>query len=657
MDIDFSNVGGNRYKIIIISVITLATLFVAIYVNLVLGVSLVYTHLFYIPIILAGIWFHKKAIYVALFLGTSHVLMSYWVSSSLIFDALFRAVIFLVIAYIVGAIAEKKDHLYDELKASENKLRQMRDNLELTIQERTAKLNEINESLKSEILERNKIEKALRKSSAILSRAQTIAHVGNWAWELGTGKLQWSDEVYKIFDLSSPDLQPTVGWLISKVYPDDRELVKRSFDDALYNNKLFNIDYRILLPDGSIRYVNNVADKFKKGPGGNPLWLYGIIQDISQRKKAEDERLQLADRVLLLLNSTGEGIYGMDLDARCTFINRSAAKILGYAPEEILGKNTHRLFHYSYKDGSPYPYEKCSGIKTLKTGQHYRIDDEVFWRKDGTSFSVEYSSYPIVSEGIIKGAVIVFNDNTEKKRAEKALIASKAQADFYVDIMAHDINNMDQAVMGYLELAQDMLNISEEQKKLLAEPIQIIKRTTKLIDNVKKLQRLKAGEVASEKIDVGKVLSEVKAEYSNSPERNVDIHYSPVTGYMVMANSLLKDVFSNIVENSIKHSKGPLTISIEVLKVEKNGRQYYRVDIEDNGPGITDELKKKLFIEVDKYKIKAERRGFGLQLVSALVQMFKGRVWVEDRIPGDHTKGARFVVILPAVKCNIYSHS
>jgi len=126
---------------------------------------------------------------------------------------------------------------------------------------------------------------------------------------------------------------------------------------------------------------------------------------------------------------------------------------------------------------------------------------------------------------------------------------------------------------------------------------------------------------------------------------------------MVMANSLLKDVFSNIVENSIKHSKGPLTISIEVLKVEKNGRQYYRVDIEDNGPGITDELKKKLFIEVDKYKIKAERRGFGLQLVSALVQMFKGRVWVEDRIPGDHTKGARFVVILPAVKGNIYSHS
>jgi PAS domain S-box-containing protein len=354
-----------------------------------------------------------------------------------------------------------------------------------------------------------------------------------------------------------------------------------------------------------------------------------------------------------LLNSTGEGIYGMDLDGRCTFINRSAAKILGYTPQEVLGKDTHRLFHYSYKDGSRYPYEKCPGIETSKTGQHYRIDDEVFWRRDGTSFSVEYSSYPIISNGVIKGAVIVFNDNTEKKQAEEALVASKAQADFYVDIMGHDINNMDQAIMGYLELAQDMLNISEEQKKLLTEPIQIIKRSTRLIDNVKKLQRLKAGEVPPEKIDLGKVLSDVKEEYSHIPVRDVEIHYRSVTGYMVMANALLKDVFSNIVENAIKHSKGSLTINIGVSQVKENGRQYNRVDIEDNGPGITDDLKKKLFIEPDKYKIKAERRGFGLQLVSTLVQMFKGRVWIEDRVPGDHTKGARLVVILPVAEGNI----
>ena len=121
-------------------------------------------------------------------------------------------------------------------------------------------------------------------------------------------------------------------------------------------------------------------------------------------------------------------------------------------------------------------------------------------------------------------------------------------------------------------------------------------------------------------------------------------------GALVMANALLKDVFSNIVGNAIKHSKDTLTINIVVSKTMENGREYCRVDIEDNGPGISDELKKKLFIEPRKDRIKAERRGLGLQLVNTLVQIFEGKVWVEDRVPQDPAKGARFVVMLPTIE-------
>ena len=113
-------IGEIRYRLIILGLLTLATLFIAVNVNVILGLDVVYTHLFYIPIILAGVWFHKKAVYVALFLGAFHILINYEVSGTLVYGTLFRAVFFLMIAYIVGAIAEKKDRLYAELKGSEN---------------------------------------------------------------------------------------------------------------------------------------------------------------------------------------------------------------------------------------------------------------------------------------------------------------------------------------------------------------------------------------------------------------------------------------------------------------------------------------------------------------------------------------------------------
>ena len=523
-----------------------------------------------------------------------------------------------------------------------------RDSLEMRVQERTSELNAINESLKYEISERKNIEKALRKSRAILARAQGIAHVGNWAWDLKTNELQWSDEVYKIFGQQSQDFQPTLDWMISHVHPDDKELVRKTIEEARHEKKLFNIDYRIVLQDGSIRCVNNVADKFRMDETNNPLWLYGIIQDITERKRVDDERLRLADRVILLLDSTGEGIYGIGTDDRCMFINKSAGKMLGYAPEEVIGKNTHELFHYRHNDGSPYPEDECPSVRTMKYGQSYRISDEVFWRRDGISFPIEYSSYPIVDKGVIKGCVVIFNDITERKQAETELLESKAQAELYVDIMGHDINNIDQAIMGYLEIALDTLNVSEEQKELLEKPIELVKSSARLIENVKKLQRLKAGEVLYEKVDVGKVISDVMTEFSTVPGRKVTINYQPVTGYMVDNwNALLKDVFSSIVGNAIKHSKGPLTINIAVSEDQEKRSEYFRVDIEDNGPGISDELIEIVHGWQDSEVQGRTQRTWPATGQCRLVQSFMGKVWVEDRVPGDHSKGSRFVVMLP----------
>ncbi|MBU4518681.1 MAG: PAS domain S-box protein [Gammaproteobacteria bacterium] len=133
------------------------------------------------------------------------------------------------------------------------------------------------------------------------------------------------------------------------------------------------------------------------------------------------------DPLALLLGSTGEGIYGVDLDGACVFINPAGARLIGFEPEELIGLNMHDLTHHSRPDGSAYPEAECPIFNAFRQGLPCRIDSEVFWRRDGTAFPVEYSSHPIVEHGQVLGAVITFVDITERRRAADALQRAKDQ--------------------------------------------------------------------------------------------------------------------------------------------------------------------------------------------------------------------------------------
>ena len=127
------------------------------------------------------------------------------------------------------------------------------------------------------------------------------------------------------------------------------------------------------------------------------------------------------NRLGLLLESTGEGVFGIDLAGNCVFINRAGAQMLGFAAEEVMGRNMHALTHHSHPDGRPYADSDCPIFNAFRQGLPCRVDTEVFWRQDGSAFAVEYSSHPILEGDQVHGAVIAFVDITSRKRAADEL--------------------------------------------------------------------------------------------------------------------------------------------------------------------------------------------------------------------------------------------
>jgi PAS domain S-box-containing protein len=143
------------------------------------------------------------------------------------------------------------------------------------------------------------------------------------------------------------------------------------------------------------------------------------------RRQAEAAELERWEKVALL-DSTVEGLYGNDLEGRCVFINRAAARMLGYTAEEVLGKSMHEVIHHTRVDGSPYPLDECPIALACRRGEVSRNEDEVFWRRDGSPLPVEYASSPILERGEIKGAVVTFFDITKRKRAVRRLTVQHA---------------------------------------------------------------------------------------------------------------------------------------------------------------------------------------------------------------------------------------
>jgi PAS domain S-box-containing protein len=278
-----------------------------------------------------------------------------------------------------------------------------------------------NVTIVRDITERKRIEEALRRKSEELTEAQRLSGLGSWQWDARTDKVIWSEELYRLHGRD-----PNLPAPPSKEHPnlftaESWDRLQRAGWGALQAGTSYELDTEIIGSGPTTKWAIARGEPLRDADG-QIIGLRGTVQDITARKQAEQAQRESEDKLRLILDSTAEAIYGIDLECRCTFCNPACLRALGYEhADELLGKNMHHLIHQTRADGTPFPVEECRILRTALTGEGVHADDEVLRRANGTSFPVEYWCYPQRKGQDVAGAVVAFVDITARKLADAAL--------------------------------------------------------------------------------------------------------------------------------------------------------------------------------------------------------------------------------------------
>ena len=279
---------------------------------------------------------------------------------------------------------------------------------------------------------RKMVEKALRDSEQRFQSAFEHAGVGMALVDLSGKWLQVNSALCDFLGYASSELLNTN--FQSVTHPDDLSPSLVSLQSLLDGKlKIHQTEKRYRHKQGHPVWGLLTVSPVFNGDG-KPAYFVAQVQDISKRKQALQSLHEREAELQLLLDSTAEAIYGLDLKGNCTFSNRACLRLLGYRdPSDLLGKNMHSLVHHSYADESPFPEERCQIYRTFRQGGGTHVDDEVMWKANGTCFPSEYWSHPVREDGKLAGCVVTFVDITSRKLAENELRAAHAESELFIN--------------------------------------------------------------------------------------------------------------------------------------------------------------------------------------------------------------------------------
>jgi PAS domain S-box-containing protein len=403
------------------------------------------------------------------------------------------------------------------------------------------------------------------------------------------------------------------------------------------------IFWPIIGSDQTLLGVINIAAKEPKPLGQDDRTLFttiaGMFSTILERRYAERELRDSQDRFIAFADNMPGPVYIKDDQSKVLFINRYMRDVSRMpVREDWEGKSNIDLFS---ADRAEELTEEDQRV--LDEGPLDRVQNTV---RDGKIRTFRTHKFPIRREGIpplIGGFSI---DITEQVEAQKQREIAKARAEFFNDLMAHDLNNMHQGIMSSLELILSEDNLSEHLRKMAESALKQVNRSVSLINNVKKFSIVNQQDLILDKTDPAESLNAAIQIVSQSfPQQKITIETNLNTGmYCIMANEFLQDLFYNLLHNAVKATQTD-DVRVMVSSSLTEEGEYLKLDFEDWGTGIDDRLKENILTGIDERVRRVS--GVGLTLVKQIIDQYNGKVWIEDRVKGDHTQGARVVVLLP----------
>ena len=479
-----------------------------------------------------------------------------------------------------------------------------------------------------DITERKRSEEALRESEERFRLAAQAAKMYAYEWDVQTDTVVRSEEYVNVLGYSYQQKELTRQQLLTTIHPDDRALFIGSVDQLTPQNSTSQVSYRVLRPDGSVVWLEKSARAFFDEQG-KLLRMIGMVANITERKRAEQAQRESEDKLRLLLDSTAEAIYGIDLENRCTFCNLACLRALGYERiDEVLGKNMHDLMHHTRADGTLFPVEECRVHRVIRTGKGDHAEEEVLWRTNGTGFPAEYWSYPQLRGEEVVGAVVAFVDITERKLAEAALasvsrrlIEAQEQERSRIARELHDDIGQRLAILA-IKLAQ-LQQSSPNSSQLPGRIGELQKQTSEIAADIQSLSH----ELHSSRLQYLGIAAAMRGfcrEFGEQQKVEIDckIHDLPVPLSPDISLCFFR-VLQEALHNSTKHS------GVRYFEVELWGTpDEIHLTVSDSGAGF----------DIDAAKAS---RGLGLISMEERLKLLNGTLSIESQLQRGTTIHAR----------------
>ena len=365
----------------------------------------------------------------------------------------------------------------------------------------------------------------------------------------------------------------------------------------------------------------------------------GIVHDLTARVRVEEALAQLNRRHRLILDSAGEGIYGIALEGRITFVNPAAARMLGWEVEELLGQRIQDIVCHTMRDGTPYSRDACSMLAACQDGVVHHVLEDVFWRKDGTRFLVEYVSTPIREHGATVGAVVIFKDITERKRIEQEMQSADrlALVGQLASGLAHEIGTPLNIIAGNAELLRMELRERHLDSAATDAILRHADRITRLMQQLLNFARPREQSMIAVAIqeplaDALRLLEPRLKHDAITVLVEVPSDLPPICG----RTEQLEQVFLNVLVNAWHAMPDGGTLTIEACTTPD---RQVRLCVRDTGIGMSAEVLGRVFEPF--YSTKGERgTGLGLAICRQILDSHQGTIRLES------TPGVGTTVIL-----------